>query len=66
MIWVFRFEKKSSQLGKEGREAYLQELIDGLLHQGWGWTGLHLIGANGNVVLPEAWKKKYRVTLLFA
>lgn len=59
MIWVFRFEKKSNRLGEEGRAAYFQELIDGLLHQGWGWKGLSLIGANGNVVPPEVWAKKY-------
>ena len=59
MIWVFRFEKKSNRLGEEGRAAYFQELIDGLLHQGWGRRGLSLIGADGNIVPPEVWAKKY-------
>jgi hypothetical protein len=59
MIWVFRFEKSNSKMGKEGRQDYFDELVLGRLHQGWGWKGMSLIGRNGNVLSSEAWEKKY-------
>jgi hypothetical protein len=61
VLYVFRVEEsvRSKQLREEGREAFVQELREGRLRQGWGINGMGLLDDQGKPLSLEEWSKNF-------
>jgi Domain of unknown function (DUF3883) len=59
MIYTFRFEYSAQMMGRDTRQFYWNEMMDGRIHQGWGSSGMSLLSPAGSALTREEWVPKY-------